>query len=142
MSSNEVSNYYRPQRSCGQGYVFTCVCHSVNTGGVCLSACWYTTSPPQEQTPPGSRHSPWSRHPPEQTPRSKQPPPGSRHPPGKQTPIREQTPPPFPEADSMSGRYASYCCRYSCSLAHPAAAVFSHCELPHSTGIPCSRLSH
>ena len=28
-------HYYRPQRSCGQGYVFTRVCHSVNRGGVC-----------------------------------------------------------------------------------------------------------
>ena len=28
------NNIYRPQRSCGQGYVFTRVCHSVNGGGV------------------------------------------------------------------------------------------------------------
>ena len=76
--------YYHPQRSC-EGYVFTPVC--LSTGGVCLSACWDTTTP-QEQTPPRSRHppeagTPRSRHPPragtprEQTP----PPPGSRHPP-------------------------------------------------------------
>ena len=44
---------YRPQRSCGQGNIFTPVCHSVHRGeGVCLSACWDTT-PPRDQTPPG-----------------------------------------------------------------------------------------
>ena len=50
-------------------------------GGVCLSACWDTTSP-REQTPPWSRHPPGSRHPLEQI-----------HP---------------PSILSMSGRYASY----------------------------------
>ena len=51
-----VKAYYRPQRSCGQGYVFTRVCDSVQ-GGVCISACWDTTPlpHPREQTPPGSR---------------------------------------------------------------------------------------
>ena len=29
-------HYYRPQRSCRQGYVFTRVCHSVNRGGCLL----------------------------------------------------------------------------------------------------------
>ena len=29
-------HYYRPKRSFGQGNVFTCVCDSVNRGGVCL----------------------------------------------------------------------------------------------------------
>ena len=72
-------NFYRPQRSCGQGNIFAPVCHSVHGGGVCLSACWDTT-PPWEQT------SPWSRHPPGADP------PGSRHPPGADTPW-EQTPP-------------------------------------------------
>ena len=43
---------------------YTRGCHFVHRGGVCLSACWDTTNPPQEQTP------------------SSPPPPGSRHPPG------------------------------------------------------------
>ena len=30
--NRSLDYYYRPQRSCGQGYVFTCVCHSVNGG--------------------------------------------------------------------------------------------------------------
>ena len=37
---------YRPQRSCGQGNIFTPVCHSVHRGGVSLSTCWDTTTPP------------------------------------------------------------------------------------------------
>ena len=83
--------FYKPQRSCGQGYVFTCVCDSVHRRGVCLSACWDTTPPeqtppPPEQTPPGSRHHhPQGRHP--HPPRSRPPTPGIR---------------------SMNGRYASY----------------------------------
>ena len=51
-------NYYRPQRSCGQGYVFTRVCDSVNGGGMSEA------DTPQEQTPPEQTH----------------PPPGSRSP--------------------------------------------------------------
>ena len=69
--------HYRPQRSCGQGYVFTRVCDSVNRGGgVCLSACWDTTPSPLEQTHPREQTPPpQSRYPPKQTP----PPPRSRH---------------------------------------------------------------
>ena len=76
---------YRPQRSCGQGNIFTPVCHSVHRG-VCLSACWDTNTPP-EQTPP------WEQNPPpEQTP------------PGADTPPREAD----SSIRSTSGRYASY----------------------------------
>ena len=50
-----ISINYRPQRSCGQGNIFTPVCHSVHRG-VCLSACW-DTSPPLPPTP-------YSKHPP------------------------------------------------------------------------------
>ena len=89
--------FYQPQQSCGQGNIFTPVCHSVHRGAVCLSACWDTT--------------PWSRHP---LPRADTP--QSRHPPRADSPL-EQTPPgdqtpPSPGAHSgiwsMSGRYASY----------------------------------
>ena len=87
-------NIYRPQRSCGQGNIFTPVCHSVHRGeGVCLSACWDTTPPPPgadpwEQTPPRTDHPPRPDTPPEQNP----------HPPGAdppdQTPPRSRHPPP------------------------------------------------
>ena len=40
---------YRPQRSCGQGYVFTRVCDSVKRGGLPQCMLGY---------PPGSRHPP------------------------------------------------------------------------------------
>ena len=45
------------KRSLGQGNIFTLVCHSVHGGGgVCLSACWDTRTPPsrppQDQAPP------------------------------------------------------------------------------------------
>ena len=55
--------YYRPQRSCGQGNIFTPVCHSFCSqggGGVCLSACWDTTPPPGSRaagTHPTGMHS-------------------------------------------------------------------------------------
>ena len=103
---------YRPQRSCGQGNIFTPVCHSVHRGG--LPQCMLGYPPWSRHCPPRSRHQnpPQSRHqtppgadtrsPPEQTP------PWSNHPP-EHLPW-EQTPP--LEADSgirsTSGRYASY----------------------------------
>ena len=111
-----VSINYRPQRSCGQGNIFTPVCHSFCSQGegVCHSACWDTT--------------PRSRHPPEQTPSGPHPPgppPGDQTPPGPHPPLGPhplgphppRTTPPGPEpppreADSSirstSGRYASY----------------------------------
>ena len=71
--------YYRPQRSCGQGNVFTGVCLSTG-GGVCLSACWDAIPlPPDGEPPLGWRTPPWmENHPP---PWDGEPPP-----PGKQTP--------------------------------------------------------
>ena len=67
--------HYRPQRSCGQGYVFTCVCDSVHRGVVCLSACWDTTPPPRRRHPP-----------------PKKPPPGRRHPTWKEAPPQNEAP--------------------------------------------------
>ena len=90
--------HYRPQRSCGQGNIFTPVCHSVHGGGVSASVHAGIPPPradtPREQTPPpGSRHTP-----PEQTPpRSRHPQsrhPWSRHPHPRSRPLPEQTPPP------------------------------------------------
>ena len=50
------------------------------TAGVCLSACWDTTTPPE-------KHTPWEADTPQKQrlPPGKQTPLGSRHPPGKQT---------------------------------------------------------
>ena len=75
-----ITNYYRPQRSCGQGYVFTRVCDSVHRGGG-LPQCNL-----------GYHH-----------------PPGSMHPPGKHPPPEACTPREADSGiRSMSGRYASY----------------------------------
>ena len=86
---------YRPQQSC-EGYVFTPVCHSVHRG-VCLSACWHTTIPPQSRHPPGA-DTPLEQTPAgpgaplgADTPRSR--PPGTGHPPGPGTPPGADTPP-------------------------------------------------
>ena len=56
-----LTYYYRPQRSCGQGNVFTAVCDSVHRGGVCLSACWdtlLTKETPQEGGTPPKKEAP------------------------------------------------------------------------------------
>ena len=83
-NSNRMMVFYdRPQRSCGQGNVFTGVCLSTGGEGVCLSACW-DARPPQDQadtpprtrqTPPGPGRSPLG---PGGPPRPGRPPPGSR----------------------------------------------------------------
>ena len=87
--------FYRPQRSCGQGNVFTGVCLSTMGEGVCLSACWDAIPPLDGGTPPGTRQTshprPWIENLPpprtRQTPLDGEPPPGpGRPPPGKQTP--------------------------------------------------------
>ena len=118
--TTRTQNYYRPQRSCGQGNIFKPVCHSFYSQGegICLSACWDTTPweqthHPPEQTPPGAdppgADTPWEQTPPgppgadTHPPKSRYPP-GSRHPPPPPgaDPTGKQTP------DSMSGQYASY----------------------------------
>ena len=78
---------YRPQRSCGQGNIFTGVCLSTGGGeGVCLSACWDAIPPRMEGTPPG-----W-RNPPDGEPPRMENPPGWRPPPDGEPP-QWRTPP-------------------------------------------------
>ena len=126
--------YYRPQRSCGQGNVFTGVC--LSTGGGCLPQCILGCHTPPDQAdtpldqgdPPGlGRHPPGTR----QTPRDQADPPGPGRPPRtRETPPRDQADPPGTrqttprtrqtpwEADSSirstSGRYASYWNAFLC----------------------------
>ena len=79
---------YRPQRSCGQGFVFTRVCDSVHRG----------ESPGRENPPwagrtplQAGRTPPWEQPPREQPPPRADPPPGRENPP----PTRAgRTPPP------------------------------------------------
>ena len=139
--------FYRPQRSCGQGNIFTRVCHSFcSQGGGGLPQCMLGYHPPKtrqthplEQTPPRP-----GRHPPEQTPPQtrqtppradttppwiRQTPPRTRQTPPEQTPPQtRQTPPwtrqttPPKKADfsirSTSGRYASYWNAFLLLFAH------------------------
>ena len=100
-----MQSCYQLQRSCGQGYVFTCVCDSVNRG---VSASVYAGIPPWEQTPPQA-DTPQSRPPRadpplEQTHPREQTPPWSRHPPGADT-LRSRHPHPHPPgADTPPSR--------------------------------------
>ena len=80
--------YYRPQRSCGQGNIFTPVCHSVHRGGLLQCMLGY--------------------HPPGPDPTPPEPDPRDQTPPGADAP---QSRPPREAASSVrstSGRYASY----------------------------------
>ena len=81
--------FYRPQRSCDQGNIFTPVCHSFcSQGGGGLPQCMLGYHPPPgADTPlPRTRHSPKSRpHPPgADTPPQTRPP--RTRPPWEQTP--------------------------------------------------------
>ena len=92
---------YRPQRSCGQGNIFTCVCHSFCSQGGRGSASVHAGIPP-----PRIRQTPPEQTPPPHSPLTRQtPPPDQADSPPEQA---QQTPP--READfsirSMSGRWA------------------------------------
>ena len=130
-------HFYRPQRSCGQGYVFTRVCDSVHGGGLRRTppgpgrhhppGTRQTPPPPPgtRQTPPlpGPGRHPWQGEPPwtkENPPDQADTPPAGRTPRTKKNPSppdQADTPTPGPrrtprEEDcsirSISGRYASY----------------------------------
>ena len=88
----KICSFYRPQRSCGQGNIFTPVCHSFCSQGGRGSASVHAGISPWEQTPPQEQTPPRTRPPQEQTPLD-QTPPGSRHPPGPDTTPPDQTPP-------------------------------------------------
>ena len=86
----------------GQGYVFTRVCDSVHSGGVCPIACWDTSPGPEAAPPPGpeagtpqdQRQAPprtRGRHPPDEAPAWGQAPPPQDQ---RQAPPWNQAPPP------------------------------------------------
>ena len=84
------------KRSLGQGNIFSSVCQEFcSRGGVCLSACWDTTSWVQG-TSQGPGHPPRTRHPPSGS--------GMPLPQGPGTPLRSAC----WEIRSTSGLYASY----------------------------------
>ena len=88
--------HYRPQRSCGQGNIFTPVCHSVHRGVSSRENPPARENPPTRENPPGP-----GRHPPDQAdppwdqadtnpPSPSPPPPDQADPPRKQTPAYGQ----------------------------------------------------
>ena len=81
----KIRGYYRPQRSCGQGNIFTPVCHSVHRVGVCLSACWDATTTPLPRRPPCKGDPPAKETPLPRRPPTKETP-HRRHPPGRSPP--------------------------------------------------------
>ena len=83
-----VQYFYRTQRSCGQGYVFTRVCDSVHRGGgVSRQGEPPQTgrTPPDRENPP-ARRTPQTRQTPHHPPAPGRPPRQGGTPPGKQTP--------------------------------------------------------
>ena len=50
------AGFYQPQRSCGQGNIFTPVCHSVHRGGGVSEATPQEQTPPLGQTPPRTKY--------------------------------------------------------------------------------------
>ena len=101
-----------------------CVKNSVHRG-VCLSACWDTTTPRSRDPLPGAdtprAETPWSRHPPPLTryPLGTRNPPRTRHPPRLGTPLHSAC----WEIRSTNGRYAIFfgneantCAKYRISV--------------------------
>ena len=79
-------DYYRPQRNCGQGYVFTRVCDSVQGGSPCKETPWEGGTPWQGDHPPKGGTPPEGGTPPARRPL------GRRHPLTRRSPSKE-TPP-------------------------------------------------
>ena len=91
-------HHYRPQRSCGQGYVFTRVRNSVHRGGSPWSG---GISLPGD--PPGQGRPPHKGEP----PGTRENPPGPGRPPGTRDPLDQRPPrnqrPPLDQADPPLG---------------------------------------
>ena len=92
MHRGHLNSYYRPQRSWAK-VMFLQASVILLTGGVCLSACWdTTTTTPRSRHPPGTRHPPGPDTPRDQTlPPKEQTPPGA-DPPGTRPPPRADPP--------------------------------------------------
>ena len=117
--------FYRPQRSCGQGNIFTLVCHSVHRGGVSSRE-----NPPCQGEPPLPGRIPPGRETP--APRTRQTPPRDQadtpprtrqtHPPRtRQTPPRKQMPAygQWAAGTHPSGMHSCFC------KLSPRQAIFS-----------------
>ena len=86
-SKKVMFTFYRPQRSCGQGYVFTRVCDSVYKGS--LPQCMLGYHPPCKGDPPCQGEPPCQEDPP-----AKENPPCQGEPPCQGDTPPKETPPP------------------------------------------------
>ena len=109
---------YRPQRSCGQGYVLTRVCDSVHRRGLWADPPRQGEPPPQDQAnhpPPRTRQPPPpgpGRPPPpsRETPRDQAdhiPPGPGRHPPARETLLDQADTPPPGKQTAAYGQWAA-----------------------------------
>ena len=124
---------YRPQRSCGQGYVFTRVCDPVHKGeSASVHAGILPPVPPEggmpQRRPPRRRHPSRRRHPPKkETPRSRHP---KKETPQKEAPHCQGDPPeggnPLPRRPQRR--------RHPPKRRHPLPRRHSHLPGPHPRG--------
>ena len=87
-------DFYRPQRSCGQGNIFTPICHSF-----CRSASVHAGIPPSPRSRPPRSRPPQDQAPPGPDPPEQTPPLGPDTTPREQTPPWYQTPRTRPPQD-------------------------------------------
>ena len=133
-----------PANEVCEGYVFTCVCHSVHRGGGLPQSMlgYHTPTPPGTRHPPGpgtplgpgthlgpgtprDQAPPWEQTLPswEKTPPRDQVPPRIRHPPGsRHPPLRSAC----WEIWSTSGQYASYWYAILCCKRDPLCNLLNH----------------
>ena len=91
MSTSDCVHFYQPQRSSGEGYVFTRVRDSVNRRGSASVHAGIPPHPPPRRQAPAQKQTPLEAD----TPPGKQTPSGSRHPPGsRHHPWEADTTPP------------------------------------------------
>ena len=132
--------FYRPQRSCGQGNVFTAVCDSVHRGGLQQEKPPLGRETPQQGEPPGRENPPGQGEPPPagrtlagRTPRQGEIPPWQGEPPWQGDP---------PGIRSMSGWYASYWNAFLLLTARESQSVHYQPHAYSVTAHPCWLLSH
>ena len=124
--------HYRPQRSCGQGNVFTGVCHSVNRGSLQQGEPLRQGDPPCRETPGRENPSLPRRPPTRETPFQGEPP--GRETPQQRDPLA-RTPPPGHTVNERPVCILPECILVFSLVFFAFAAAFTWCELTLSVAI-------